>query len=66
MFENLNPYSNIEFLKGDSEDDLKRQILSIGHPIKIHSMYAVGAKHVVWFSSDVKIVKKQKSSPKKV
>ena len=61
-FANLNNYSQIEFLTGDSPEQLKAQLLEIKSPIKILHMYSSGSKHYVWFLSQDKInkVKKRK------
>jgi hypothetical protein len=61
MFDSLNPNTSaLEFLMGDSAEDLKNQITSIRLPTKIIAIYAVGSKHVAWIQTTAKIVKKVK------
>lgn len=59
-FGNLSPYGGLEFLSGNSPEELQRQLKSIRSPIKILSMYASGQNHYVWFLTDVKINKLKK------
>lgn len=59
-FENLNPYSNLEFLTGNSPEDIKDQLVQLKFPIRIIQMYAAGTKHFVWFQSSEKINKVKK------
>lgn len=61
-FSNLNPYGGIQFLVGNSPEELIKQITQIRSPIKIVSMYASGQNHIVWFLSDVKINKVKKDN----
>lgn len=61
MFESLNPNtSTLDFLVGDSAEDLKAQITSIRLPTKIIAIYAVGVKHIAWIQTTAKIKKKVK------
>lgn len=63
-FANLNNYQKIEFLVGDSPEDLKAQLIQIKTPLNILSMYSSGNKHYVWFLSDAKINKVFKKKDK--
>lgn len=60
LFENLNLNASLNFLKGNSEEELLGMIKSIRLPLKIISIYSVGTKHVAWFQTSAKIVKKKK------
>jgi hypothetical protein len=58
MFENLNAQGqNLNFLEGNSAQELLDQIKQIKLPIQIMSMYAVGSRHFVWFISTANIKK---------
>lgn len=61
-FYNPNQFSSINFLMGDSADELISQIKQITQPIKIISMYAQGNKHYCWFVGNVKIKRKVKEN----
>jgi len=61
LFENLNQYgTELDFLIGDSAEDLKKQIQAIRSHIQVISIYAVGNKHCCWFMTKTKINKKVK------
>lgn len=60
LFENLNSYENLDFLIGESAEDLKKQLNSIRSHIQIISIYATGARHICWFYTKTKINKKPK------
>jgi len=64
QFEDLNPYSKLEYLEAQGAEELKSQLHSIKTPIRIVSMYSVGARHIVWFLTQDKInkIKKDKSN----
>ena len=61
-FENLNPYVKLEFLEGQSADELKNQLSQIRTPINILHMYAVGSRHFCWFLAQDKINKIKKGN----
>ena len=61
-FSNLNPYGGIQFLVGNSPEELMAQLTQIKSPIKIVSMYASGQNHCVWFLAEVKINKIKKGN----
>lgn len=61
-FSNLNPYGGLQFLVGNSPEQLVEQLAQIKTPIKIISMYAMGQNHIVWFLADVKINKVKKGN----
>lgn len=46
--ESLNNHKNLEFFVGDSPEELKAQLMQIGHPYTIRAIYAQGVKHVAW------------------
>lgn len=60
LFENLNSYEGLDFLVGDSAEDLKQQLNSIRSHIQILFIYATGTKHICWFTAKTKINKKTK------
>lgn len=60
MFENLNKYQNLNFLTGDSPEDLLRQIQSIRLPTQVLQIYGMNGKHYAWILTEAKIVKKPK------
>lgn len=59
-FENLNNNQDLNYFKADSEEQLLEMIKKIRLPLKIISLYSVGTKHVAWFQTSAKIVKKKK------
>lgn len=61
LFDNLNINSdNLQYFSADSAEELKSMISKVRLPLKIVSIYAVGNKHVAWFLTSAKIVKKKK------
>jgi hypothetical protein len=61
LFENLNQYgTELDFLIGESAEDLKKQIQAIRSHIQIIEIYAMGTRHYCWFLSKQKINKKVK------
>lgn len=60
LFENLNINASLEYYKGNSEDEVLAFIKSIRLPLKIISIYSIGTKHVAWFQTSAKIVRKKK------
>jgi hypothetical protein len=58
MFENLNNLQKVQFLSALSPDDLQAQIKSIRYPMALLSIYFANGRHVAWFLTDAKIVKK--------
>lgn len=48
LFENLNGLQNIDFLVGDSPEDLRAQIRQIRTPVKELGFVVQGSKHIVW------------------
>jgi len=58
MFENLNNIgSNLNYFVGNSADEILDQVKQIKLPVQVVSMYAVGAKHFIWFITTAKITK---------
>lgn len=55
---------NIEFLQGESADDLKSQLDQIRIPYKIFSIYAQGNRHFAWINTSIPIKKKVKKANK--
>lgn len=61
LFENLNSTGDsLNFLTGDSPEDLLSQIKQIRMPVFIVSIYAVGSKHYAWIQTSQKLIKKKK------
>jgi len=60
LFENLNINQSLNYFKGNSEEELLDLIKSVRLPLKIISIYSVGTKHVAWFQTSAKIVRKKK------
>lgn len=60
LFDNLNLNQSLNYFKGNSEDELLEFIKSVRLPLKIISIYSVGTKHVAWFQTSAKIVRKKK------
>ena len=61
MFENLNNYSqNLNFLEGNSAQELLDQIKQFKLPVQILSIYAVGSKHFAWIVTTAKVNKVSK------
>ena len=58
----LNNYGNIEFLFGDTADDLKMQLIQINIPFKIIAMYGLANKHFAWIVPSRKIKKVTKKN----
>lgn len=57
-FDNLNDLGNtLEFLEGQSAQELLNQIKSITLPTKIIAMYSVGSRHFAWIQTTAKIKK---------
>jgi len=61
MFDSLNQNASLDYLEGQSLEELKKALLSINLPVNIISIYAFGSRHVAWFTTDAKIIKKTKS-----
>ena len=64
LFTSLNNSKNIDFLIGDSPEDLRMQIAAIRTPVYIYSIYGSGTKHVAWIQTTVKIKKVTKKEVK--
>lgn len=61
MFETLNSTGeSLNYLVGDSPEDLLEQIKQIRSSVHIVSIYAIGSKHYAWIQTSVKIIKKKK------
>lgn len=52
-------YPNLNFIAADSADELHGQLMKIEHLNMIISIYAVGNKHIAWFSSSTPVEKKR-------
>lgn len=63
IFDSLNPYDSIEFLVGDSPEELVRAIRGTVTPIKIVAIVPYGTRHVAYVMGDVR--KSQPTKPKK-
>jgi hypothetical protein len=59
--DSLSRFGNINFLIGDSPEDLQRMLREIRIPFQIVSMYAQGTKHLAWINSDIPVIKQQKN-----
>lgn len=58
LFENLNSNSDLlNFLVGNSPEELLNQIKQIRLPTDILAIYAVGSRHICWFRTTAKIKK---------
>jgi hypothetical protein len=58
MFTNLNEKGQaLEYLVGNSPEELLNLIRSFDLPISIVSMYAIGSKHIAWILTTQKVVK---------
>jgi hypothetical protein len=53
-FSNLNPYESLEFVTGESPDDLLRQLKMIRTPIKLVAIVPYGSRHVAYIMGDVR------------
>lgn len=58
MFTSINPLSeNLNFLVGNSPEELEKMIKQITLPVQIISIYSSGSKHYAWFITTAKIKK---------
>lgn len=57
---NLSKYQNVFYLKGDSEQDLEKQIRSLKGEFELLGLTVVGQKHVAWFNTNMKVVRQRK------
>ena len=62
--DSLNNLVGLEFLEASGAEDLKQQIKAIQFPVRVISIYAMGAKHYAWIETRANIVKKTKSKLK--
>lgn len=53
-FTSLNPYQSLEFLVGESPDELLKILKSIRTPIKIVAIVPYGTRHVAYVMGDVR------------
>lgn len=61
LFDSLNSSGeNLEFLVGNSPQELLEMIRQIRLPLNIVSIYAIGSKHIAWFQTSARIIKKKK------
>lgn len=61
MFDSLNSNtSTLDFLIGDSAEELRAQIASIHLPVKIIAIYAIGVRHIAWIQTTAKLKKVKK------
>lgn len=64
VFDSLNNLQKLDFLVGDSPEELRGLIQSIHHPVQLLGIYAVGSKHIAWILTDANLVKKTKKGIK--
>lgn len=61
MFDSLNENKyTLDFLIGDSAEDLRNQIASIPLRVKIITIYAYGTRHIAWIQTEAKLKKVKK------
>ena len=61
MFDSLNDNAlTLDFLIGDSPEELRVLIASIPLRVKIISIYAVGQRHYAWIQTEAKLKKVKK------
>ncbi len=57
----LNKMDKLEFLQGDSAQELLQKLKTIRLATEVLSIYAIGTKHVAWIYTEAKIEKKTKN-----
>lgn len=62
-FTSLNPYDSIEFLVGESPDELIKVLKSIRTPIKLIAIVPYGTRHVAYVMGDVRKVSQTTKKP---
>lgn len=59
--DNLSAHKNIEFLYGNSPEELRDQLAAIQLPFKLITIYALGGRHYAWIVPTVKVTKVKKT-----
>lgn len=67
LFQDLSNFGSLEFLIGNSPDELLEQLRSIRRESKLVSIYAYGngTRHIAWFFTQATIKKVPKTKEKK-
>jgi hypothetical protein len=53
-FSSLNPYESLEFISGDSPEELLKALKAVRTPIKLVAIVPYGTKHVAYVMGDVR------------
>jgi hypothetical protein len=64
-FSSLNPYESLNFITGESPDELIREIKKIRTPIKLIAIVPYGTRHVAYIMGDHRISELNTKTPKK-